>query len=103
MIAEQLHDALTGLPEEMLTPLEAIRKKCPFPWKAVSATAAACLVLCAGLLLFPGQAKSGAGSAPESAYNQYSQADPQEHPAVDKDMISSTDTTEEDEEDTTQE
>lgn len=87
MNAQQLHDALTGIPEEMLAPLETIRKKRAFPWKAVSATAAACLVLCAGLLFFPAQEKSGA-AAPESAYNQSPQAD-LEYPRVDPDQTDS--------------
>ena len=92
MIAEQLHDALTGLPEEMLTPLEAIRKKRPFPWKAVSA-AAACLVLFAGLLLFPGQAKNASGGAD---FNNAPQSEAAEAPSTNKDSHYSTDDTEED-------
>ena len=95
MTAEQLHNALTNLPEDLLIPLESIRKKRPFPWKALGVAAAACLVLCIGLL-FPIQEKSGT-SAPESAYNGFSQADPQEQPDMDKEFSDSTNNTESDE------
>lgn len=51
--AEQLHDALSQLPDDLLVPVDALRQKKRFPWKALS-TLAACLCLVAGLwLLFP--------------------------------------------------
>ena len=52
MNAEQLHDAISLLPEEMLRDVDALRQKKPFPWKSVVGLAA-CLCLVAGLWLLP--------------------------------------------------
>lgn len=70
MKAESLHDAISLLPEELLTPVDRLRQKKRVPWKSLAAVAA-CLCLVVGLwLLNPGNmvamdsANSGAG-APE--------------------------------------
>lgn len=52
--AEHIHDALTLLPEELLKPVDALRRKKRIPWKGMTA-AAACLCLVVGLwFLLPG-------------------------------------------------
>lgn len=52
--AEHIHDALTLLPEELLAPVDALRRKKRVPWKSLTAVAA-CLCLVAGLwFLLPG-------------------------------------------------
>lgn len=54
MNAEQLHDALSGLSEDMLTQVDALRRKKHMSWKSLTAVAA-CLFLVAGLwFFFPG-------------------------------------------------
>lgn len=50
MNAENLQDAISLLPEEMLRDVDALRQKKPFPWKSV-VSLAACLCLVAGLWL----------------------------------------------------
>lgn len=51
---EQIHDALSLLPEELLEPVDALRRRKRRYWKPVAATVA-CLVLVVGLwFLFPG-------------------------------------------------
>lgn len=51
---EQLHDALTLLPDDLLEPVDALRQKKRFPWKSLAALAA-CLCLVVGLwFFFPG-------------------------------------------------
>lgn len=45
---EHIHDALTLLPEELLSPVAALRQKKRVPWKHLTAVAA-CLCLVAGL------------------------------------------------------
>ena len=53
MTPEQLHDAITLLPEDLLTPVDQLRQKKHFPWRSL-ATTAACLCLVVGLsFLFP--------------------------------------------------
>ena len=55
MNPERLHDAITLLPEELLTPVDQLRQKKQFPWKSMAAVAA-CAVLAVGLwLINPGQ------------------------------------------------
>ena len=66
--AEHIHDALSLLPEELLTPVDALRRKKRFSWKPVAALAA-CFALVVGLWsLFPGVANSmdNPGAAPEN-------------------------------------
>lgn len=69
MKPEQLQDAITLLPEELLQPVDALRQKKRFPWKSVLATAA-CLCLVVGLalgyagILAPATAENGAAEAP---------------------------------------
>lgn len=56
--AEQLHDALTLLPEDLLTPVDALRRKKRIVWKPVAALAA-CMALVVGLwFLVPGAVSS---------------------------------------------
>lgn len=51
---EHIHDALTLLPEELVAPVDALRRKKRIPWKGLCAVAA-CLCLVAGLwFLLPG-------------------------------------------------
>lgn len=50
MKADEFHDAMTLLPEELLEPVDALRQKKRFPWRSVLATAA-CLCLVVGLAL----------------------------------------------------
>lgn len=65
--SQHIHDALNLLPDDLIAPVEALRKKKHAPWKSLAALAA-CLCLCVGLWhLLPGVAlKSGAGSSPEN-------------------------------------
>lgn len=65
---EHIHDALSLLPEELLTPVDALRRKKRLSWKPVAALAA-CFALVVGLwFLFPGAANSmdNPGAAPEN-------------------------------------
>lgn len=67
--AENIHDALTLLPDDLIAPVDALRRKKRIPWRSLTA-AAACLCLCAGLYFFilPGAVeKNAAGMATESA------------------------------------
>ena len=48
MKPETFQDAMTLLPEELLAPVDALRRKKRFPWKSVLATAA-CFCLVVGL------------------------------------------------------
>ena len=69
MIApEHIHDALTLLPEDLLTPVDALRQKKRVPWKSLTALAA-CLCLAVSLwLFFPGGiGMDNAGSTAEHA------------------------------------
>lgn len=70
MNPEALHDAVSLLPEDMLTQVDQLRQKKRVPWKSIAALVA-CLCLAVGLwLFFPGDmvamdsAANGAG-APE--------------------------------------
>ena len=73
MNAEQLHDAISLLPEDLLEPVDRLRQKKPVPWRSVTALAAcACLVV--GLWsLFPGDQKAtdncGAPMEPGDGYS----------------------------------
>ena len=68
MKPETFQDAMTLLPEELLTPVDALRQKKRFPWKSVLATAA-CLCLVVGLalgyaqIIAPASAENAAGDA----------------------------------------
>ena len=71
MNPEKLQDAISLLPEALLTPVDRLRQKKRVPWKSIAAVAA-CLCLVIGLsFLFPGastamdSASNGAGAAPE--------------------------------------
>lgn len=72
MKPEQLQDAITLLPEELLQPVDALRQKKRFPWKSVLATAA-CLCLVVGLalgyavILAPATAENGAAKGEAEA------------------------------------
>ena len=56
--AEQLHDALTLLPEDLIAPVDALRRKKRFRWQPIAALAA-CACIVAGLWLFaPGAAST---------------------------------------------
>lgn len=65
--AQQIHDALTLLPEDLLTPVDALRRRKRFIWKPMAALAA-CMALVVGLwFLFPGaMSADNAGAAPEN-------------------------------------
>ena len=52
MTPDRLHDAITLLPEELLTPVDALRQKKRFHWQPLAALAA-CLCLAVGLWLLP--------------------------------------------------
>jgi len=64
MRVDVLHDAMTLLPEELLLPVDALRRKKRFPWRSLLATAA-CLCLVVGLAL--GYAKVVAPASAENA------------------------------------
>ena len=66
MNAEQLQDAISLLPEEMVADVDRLRRKKPNPWKGVIA-AAACICLLTGLwVLQNGGIKAESGnSAPD--------------------------------------
>lgn len=65
---EMIHDALTLLPEDLIEPVDALRRRKRFYWKPVAAVAA-CLCLAVGLwLLAPGiTADSSNGMAADGA------------------------------------
>lgn len=70
MKPDVFHDAMTLLPEDLLEPVDALRKKKRFPWKSVLATAACfCLVLGLALgyakIVAPASAEDAAGNAAE--------------------------------------
>lgn len=50
MNAENLHDAISLLPEDLLTPVDQLRQKKRIPWRSITAVAA-CLCLAVGLWL----------------------------------------------------
>lgn len=66
MKPETFHDAVTLLPEELLQPVDALRRKKRFSWKSVLATAA-CLLVVTGLaigyarIIAPASAENEAG------------------------------------------
>ena len=64
MNADQLHDAITLLPEDLLTPVDRLRQKKRFPWKSILTTAA-CFCLVLGLAL--GYARIVAPASAENA------------------------------------
>ena len=70
MRPEQFQDAMTLLPEDLLEPVDALRRKKRFPWKSVLATAA-CFCLVLGLALgyakLVGPASMENGAAPNRA------------------------------------
>lgn len=70
MNAENLQDAISLLPEEMVADVDQLRRKKPNPWKGVIA-AAACLCVLLGLWsLGNGGIKAESGSAaPDRYYN----------------------------------
>lgn len=70
MNAENLQDAISLLPEEMVADVDQLRRKKPNPWKGVIA-AAACLCVLVGLWsLGNGGIKAESGSAaPDRYYN----------------------------------
>lgn len=58
MNTETLHNAISLLPEDLLTPVDRLRQKKRIPWKSIAA-AAACLCLATGLwLIRPGNVVS---------------------------------------------
>ena len=65
MKPETFQDAMTLLPEELLTPVDALRRRKPFSWLSLLATAA-CLFLVIGLaigysmIVAPASAENGA-------------------------------------------
>lgn len=68
MTPERLHDALALLPEDLLTPVDALRQKKRLRWQPIAALAA-CMCLAAGLWLLPISAanEKGNGGIMESA------------------------------------
>lgn len=66
MKPDVFQDAMTLLPEEMLEPVDALRRKKLFPWKSVLATAA-CLCLVVGLALGYARIIAPASAANEAA------------------------------------
>lgn len=52
MTPERLHDAISLLPEDLLTPVDALRQKKRLRWQPIAALAA-CMCLAAGLWLLP--------------------------------------------------
>lgn len=68
MNAENLQDAISLLPEEMVADVDRLRRKKPNPWKGVIA-AAACICLLTGLwTLQNGGIKAESGSAAPDRY-----------------------------------
>ena len=68
MNAENLHDAISLLPEALLEDVDRLRRKKPVHWKPIAALAA-CLCLVAGLgLWFNGGIKAESGSAAPDNY-----------------------------------
>ena len=68
MNAENLQDAISLLPEEMVADVDRLRRKKPNPWKGVIA-AAACICLLTGLwVLQNGGIKAESGSAAPDRY-----------------------------------
>lgn len=68
MNAEQLQDAISLLPEEMVADVDRLRREKPNPWKGVIA-AAACICLLTGLwVLQNGGIKAESGSAAPDRY-----------------------------------
>jgi hypothetical protein len=68
MNAEQFHDALSLLSDDLLEPVDQLRQKKSFPWRSIAALAAcACLVVGFWALRPDGLSaeNSGAGIAPE--------------------------------------
>lgn len=80
MKPEQLQDAMTLLPEELLQPVDALRQKKRFPWKSVLATAA-CFCLVVGLalgymrIIAPVSAENGAAKGEAEAPMQEAVSD----------------------------
>lgn len=73
MNAEQLHDAISLLPEDLLEPVDRLRQKKQIPWRSVTALAA-CACLIVGLwFFFPGDQKAadncGAVKEPVDSYS----------------------------------
>ena len=65
--SQNIHDALNLLPDDLLAPVDALRRKKWFPWKTI-ASVAACLCLCVGLwFFFPGAAEKNAACDTEVA------------------------------------
>lgn len=69
MKADEFHDAMTLLPEELLEPVDALRRKKRFPWRSVLATAA-CLCLVVGLALGYAQIVAPASAENSSAMDE---------------------------------
>lgn len=64
---EMIHDALTLLPEDLIEPVDALRRRKRSHWKPVAAVAA-CLCLAVGLwLLAPGITADNSGTAADDA------------------------------------
>ena len=65
--SQNIHDALNLLPDDLLAPVDALRRKKRFPWKTI-ASVAACLCLCVGLwFFFPCAAEKNAACDTEAA------------------------------------
>jgi hypothetical protein len=80
MNPEQLHDAISLLPEDLLEPVDQLRQKKRIPWKSV-AVLAACMCLVLGLWsLFPDDMKSAdnAGRLPDKGFSNISDSITQE-------------------------
>lgn len=74
---ENIQDALSLLPEELIAPVDALRRKKRIPWKPLTALAA-CLCLCVGLWYFsPGgiTAENAAGSIEDGLLDKGSEPD----------------------------
>lgn len=61
MNPDRLHDAISLLPEDLLTPVDALRQKKRFHWQSIAALAA-CMCLAAGLWLLPISAANEKGN-----------------------------------------